>query len=96
MSTTTSLRGRTRLLVGASLAAAALATGALSSAALPVAQAKPISEKTIKKECKDAGGTYTSTVKEGTRFSTCSYSDIGGDKYVDYYADGNYYSTWPH
>jgi hypothetical protein len=93
---TTSLRIRTRFLIGASLAAVALATGAMSSVASPVAHAKPISEKTIKKECKDAGGTYGTTVKQGTRFSTCSYNDIDGDNYVDYYADGNYYSTWPH
>jgi hypothetical protein len=85
-----------RSFASALIIAVALALGALSSVASPVAQAKPISEKTIKKECKDAGGTYGTTVKQGTRFSTCSYNDIGGDNYVDYYADGNYYSTWPH
>jgi hypothetical protein len=85
-----------RSFASALIIAVALAMGALSSVASPAAQAKPISEKTIKKECKDAGGTYTTTVKQGTRFSTCSYNDIGGDGYVDYYADGNYYSTWPH
>jgi len=81
--------------LGAMTAAAAIALGALVSATAPIANAEKISEKTIKSECKSAGGTYTSVVKGGTRFSTCDYKDNEGNGFRDYYADGGYYSTRP-
>ena len=81
--------------VGAASTAAALALGALISVTAPVANAEKINEKTIKSECKSAGGTYTSVVKGGTRFSTCDYKDNEGNGFRDYYADGSYYSTRP-
>jgi hypothetical protein len=81
--------------LGALTAAAAIALGALISATAPIANAEKISEKTIKSECGSAGGTYTSMVKGGTRFSTCDYKDNEGNGYRDYYADGSYYSTRP-
>ncbi|WP_101946892.1 hypothetical protein [Mycobacterium sp. 3519A] len=81
--------------LGALTAAAAIALGALVSATAPIANAEKISEKTIKSECKSAGGTYTSVVKGGTRFSTCDYKDNEGNGFRDYYADGGYYSTRP-
>jgi hypothetical protein len=59
------------------------------------ASALRISEKTIRSECKNAGGTYSTVVYQGTRFSTCTYQDYYGDWYRDYYADGEYYSTRP-
>jgi len=79
--------------------AAATAVAALMSVATPVANAEKLSEKTIKSECKDAGGTYTTVVKgnpnvKGSqRFSTCSYNDNEGNAYTDYYVDGTYSST---
>ena len=82
-----------------SLIAAATAIGALMSVATPIAAADKISEKTIKSECKDAGGTYTTVVKSGPmtkgsqRFSTCAYKDNEGNAYTDYYVDGTYSST---
>jgi hypothetical protein len=76
-------------------AAAAIAVGAIFAAAAPVAHAEKIPEKTIKSECKSAGGTYTTGVTQGTRFSACSYKDNKGNGYRDYYADGEYYSTRP-
>jgi hypothetical protein len=81
--------------LGALSAATAIAFGALLSATAPIANAEKISEKTIKSECKSAGGTYTTTVKGGTRFSTCDYKDNEGNGFRDYYADGWYYSTRP-
>lgn len=81
--------------LGAVTAAAAIAFGALLSATAPIANAEKISESTIKSECKSAGGTYTSVVKGGTRFSTCDYKDNEGNGSRDYYADGEYYSTRP-
>jgi len=81
--------------LGALSAATAIALGALISVAAPIANAEKISEKTIKSECKSAGGTYTSVVKGGTRFSTCDYKDNEGNGFRDYYADGGYYSTRP-
>jgi spore coat protein U-like protein len=81
--------------LGALTAAGAIAFGALVSATAPIANAEKISEKTIKSECSSAGGTYTSIVKGGTRFSTCDYRDNEGNGFRDYYADGSYYSTRP-
>jgi hypothetical protein len=81
--------------VGALSAATAIALGALLSATAPIANAEKISEKTIKSECSSAGGSYTSVVKGGTRFSTCDYKDNEGNGFRDYYADGSYYSTRP-
>ena len=76
-------------------AAGAVAIGALISATAPIANAEKINEKTIKSECSSAGGSYTSVVKGGTRFSTCDYKDNEGNGYRDYYANGEYYSTRP-
>jgi hypothetical protein len=81
--------------LGSLTAAAAVAFGALISATAPIANAEKISEKTIKSECSSAGGSYSSVVKGGTRFSTCDYKDNEGNGYRDYYADGSYYSTRP-
>ena len=81
--------------LGAASAAIAIAFAALISATAPIANAEKISEKTIKSECKSAGGTYSTVVKEGTRFSTCDYKDNEGNGFRDYYADGSYYSTRP-
>lgn len=76
-------------------AAGAIAFGALISATAPIANAEKITEKTIKSECSSAGGTYTTTVKGGTRFSTCDYKDNEGNGFRDYYNNGTYYSTRP-
>jgi len=59
------------------------------------AEAQPIKESTIKSECKSAGGTYGTTKKQGTRFSSCRYKDNDGNGYVDFYYDGEYYATNP-
>ena len=81
--------------LGALTADTSIAFGALISATAPIANAEKISEKTIKSECSSAGGSYSSVVKGGTRFSTCDYKDNEGNGYRDYYADGSYYSTRP-
>lgn len=72
-----------------------LSAVAMVTLAAAPASARPISEGTIKRECKAANGSYTTSVVEGTRFSACSYRDIDGDLYTDYYVDGDYYSTKP-
>jgi hypothetical protein len=78
---------------------AVAAVAAMMSVATPIANAEKLSEKTIKSECKDAGGTYTTVVKSNPnvkgsqRFSTCSYNDNEGNAYTDYYVDGTYSST---
>ena len=60
------------------------------------ASARRISETAIKRECKAAnGGTYgteviTDSVGVSRRFSTCTYRDIGGAFYTDYYVNGQY------
>jgi hypothetical protein len=59
------------------------------------ASALRISEKTIKSECLDAGGTYGTKVLGGNRFSSCTYTDYYGDVYTDYYENGEYHSTRP-
>lgn len=70
--------------VGAAAAAAILFTA-------PPANAIP--EGTIKAECKDAGGTYNTSVSGGTRYSSCDYKDIDGGWHSDQYTDGEYQGT---
>jgi hypothetical protein len=75
--------------------AVALTAVAMMTVANAPASARPISENTIKRECKAANGSYSTSMVEGTRFSACAYRDIDGDLYTDYYVDGDYYSTKP-
>ena len=75
--------------------AAAAALGAVITMTAPIAHAEKIPEKTIKSECASAGGSYSTTVKGGMRFSTCDYKDNEGNGFRDYYAGGEYYSTHP-
>jgi hypothetical protein len=77
------------------LAAGAIAVGAMVASAT-AANAEPISESTIKSECKAAGGTYTTYPgnKKGVmRISSCTYKDINGDTYSDDYIGGEYSGT---
>jgi hypothetical protein len=77
------------------LGAGAIAVGAMVATAT-AANADPISESTIKSECKAAGGTYTTVgpgKKGGTRLSTCTFKDINGDTYRDQYYDGEWTGT---
>jgi hypothetical protein len=76
------------------VAAGAIAFGVLSAVMAPAAQAQPISETTIKSECKQAGGTY-STANAGAdmRWSGCTYKAADGTTYTDNYANGNYTGT---
>jgi hypothetical protein len=69
---------------------------AIGSAA--VANADPISENTIKSECKAAGGTYGTTPPSGpkgrgSRLSTCTFKDANGSKSTDNYYDGYWTGT---
>ena len=78
------------------IAAGAIAIGAMMTVIAPAAHAEPIGEKTIKSECKSAGGTYqTKKNSVGTRVSTCTYKDIDGDTWTDYYGGGEYVGTDP-
>lgn len=70
--------------------AAVVAAGATLFLA-PLANAIP--EGTIKAECKDAGGTYNTSVSNGTRYSSCDYKDIDGGWHSDQYTDGEYQGT---
>ncbi|MGZ6801223.1 MAG: hypothetical protein ACXVGR_15595, partial [Mycobacteriaceae bacterium] len=82
-------------LVGA-IAAGAIAAGAMTLTA-PAAHADKISEKTIKSECKDARGTYSTVVSRssGERISACTYKDNEGNESTDYYKNGHYTGTEP-
>jgi hypothetical protein len=79
------------------LAGSALALGiAIGSAA--VANAEPISEGTIKSECKAAGGTYgtmppSGPKGRGSRLSTCTIKDADGSSSTDHYYDGEWTGT---
>ena len=84
-----------RVPTGSILASAIGSAIAMVFLTAPAAHAEKIPEKTNKSECASAGGTYTTTVQGGTRFSTCTYKDNEGNKFRDYYADGGYYSTRP-
>jgi hypothetical protein len=70
-----------RSLIASLMIGAALSVGAVVA---PTAHAEKISEKTIKSECKSAGGTYVTGVKQGTRFSACHYTGIKGGKYAEF------------
>jgi hypothetical protein len=72
---------------------------AMVTVAAAPASARRIAESTIRKECKMANnGTYQTAVVtriDGvpTRLSSCTYRDISGNRYTDYYQDGEYYDT---
>ncbi|HKH52204.1 MAG TPA: hypothetical protein VKA77_10495 [Mycobacterium sp.] len=83
------IRQRPRLV--SLVAAGAVAVGTMLTTATKAA-AEPISEGTIKSECKAAGGTYT---KKGRGWSQCTYKDINGTKYTDDYVGGVYAGTNP-
>ena len=70
---------RSRL--GSIFAVGAVTVGALLAQATPIAQARPISERTIKSECRSASGVYQTW---GGGLSTCTYQDISGQYYRDY------------
>jgi hypothetical protein len=73
---------------------AAAMTVATLTLSTPAASAEEkIPEKTIKSECKEAGGTYSTTVEGGTRQSSCAYKDIKGDGWIDLYTNGKYVGT---
>ena len=78
--------------------AATLTAVAMVTVAAAPADARRISERTIRKECRDAnGGTYrTEVVKDGlgrnNRFSSCTYHD-GANWYTDNYMNGEYDGT---
>ncbi|KUH86538.1 MULTISPECIES: hypothetical protein [unclassified Mycobacterium] len=78
-----------RTSITAAIAAGAIAVGALMSTTAPAAHAEKLSDKTIKSECKAAGGSYT---KRGT-VSTCAYKDISGNSYIDIFSGGHYVTT---
>jgi hypothetical protein len=67
-----------------------IAAGAMILTA-PVGNAIP--ESTIISECDSAGGTYTTTVVEGKRYSKCCYRDISGVQHCDNYLNGTYTTT---
>jgi hypothetical protein len=77
--------------------ACAITLTAIATLTVAAAPARAIPEKTIKSECKAANnGTYTTTTnKYGARLSICTYTDIDGNKYKDYYSDGQYVVTNP-
>lgn len=85
-----------RSLVAAMIAASPIAVGALMTVTAPAAYAQRLSENTIKSECNSAGGTYDTEVRrDGKRSSTCTYTDIDGDVYIDFYLNGEYQDTVP-
>lgn len=79
------LRVGARLMVAIAVAVAALMVTAPAGNAIP--------ESTIQAECDKAGGTYTTTIADGKRYSRCCYQDINNKKHCDYYADGTYTHT---
>jgi len=84
------LRKQIRLSPLAFFGMGAVAVGAMLLTA-PAANAIP--EGTIQAECKDAGGTYSSSVVNGTRYSSCDYKDMDGGWHSDQYTDGEYQGT---
>lgn len=53
-----------------------------------------LSESQIKSDCEqNAGGHYSTYVRNGKRISQCCYKDIKGTMSCDYYVNGNYDGT---
>jgi hypothetical protein len=53
-----------------------------------------LSESQIKSDCEqNAGGHYSTYVRNGNRISQCCYKDIKGKMNCDYYVNGNYDGT---
>ena len=53
-----------------------------------------LSETQIKSDCEqNAGGHYSTYVRNGNRISQCCYKDIKGKMNCDYYVNGNYDGT---
>jgi hypothetical protein len=77
--------------LGSLFAAGAIALLVALTATAPAAYA--LSESTIKSECDQAGGEYTTTVINGDRYSMCCYRDNQGKYYCDGYKNGQYQST---
>jgi hypothetical protein len=72
----------------------AITIGASLSAFAPAAHAEPISENTIKQECKQANGSYSSAnLGGGVRWSGCTYKAADGNTYTDNYNNGTYSGT---
>lgn len=67
-----------------------LAAGTLVVTAPP---GNAIPESTIQSECDSAGGTYTTTVVDGKRYSRCCYQDIKNKTHCDHYTDGTHTYT---
>ncbi|GAB3232757.1 hypothetical protein [Mycolicibacterium hippocampi] len=85
------LTGRSLVLAARLAATGAIAVGAMMLTA-PAGNAIPESE--IVSECDAAnGGTYTTTLNDGKRYSKCCYRDIDGNKECDNYVDGVYTNT---
>jgi hypothetical protein len=77
------------------VAVAAISAAALVTFAAP-AGAQRIPEKTIRRECREAGGYYGTSMDNGVRRSFCSYRTLNDDTvYTDYYSDGVYEDTHP-
>jgi hypothetical protein len=94
MSTSSFLK---RVAATAALSATLAAPGVVGLTA-GTADARPISDGTIKSECGAAGGRYSTYNYDGSRHSLCSYTAINGGRYTDHYEDGVFVGTsndWP-
>ncbi|BBX03197.1 hypothetical protein BST36_05035 [Mycolicibacterium moriokaense] len=88
---TSKKRARLVSFVAAGTMATSAMLGVLASA---VAHAKPLSETTIKNECNQAGGSYsTANLGGGMRWSGCTYKAADGNTYTDNYNNGTYTTT---
>ncbi|MGV0718444.1 hypothetical protein ABQE93_23860 [Mycolicibacterium sp. XJ662] len=73
---------RSTQLLGIPVLIAALLASAPAAGALP--------ESTIKRECKEANGSYHTAVFDGHRYSRCCYKDIDGEQDCDNFKDGEH------
>jgi hypothetical protein len=91
--------GPTRAGTDRSYRVGVITLGALAAFGLLVTAApatgEPLTESTIKSECQQANGDYTTYTEGGHRKSTCCYNDRLGNRYCDCYTDGEYQFTTP-
>ena len=76
------------------LAATAIAAGVLTLSGTAAFADEKIPEKTIKSECKAAGGQYDTTVEGKNRHSSCQYRDVDGEFFVDLFKNGKFTGTF--
>lgn len=97
MTTTTLSSFLKRAVATAALSATLAAPGVVGFTA-GTAEARPMREGSIAKQCRTAGNWYQTFIYEGSRHSTCSGQSSTGARWTSHYIDGEWVGVsndWP-